>query len=276
MFPAAVITFRETLEAALVVSILLSYLAKTNQLSFRKFVWQGVVLGVGISALFAFLLDKAFGGIPRGRPEQLTEGTLMLITATFLTWMILWVHRQKEQVQKLKEKLTKHIEKQFGMGIIVLTMLTILREGIETVLYLKATSMGGANNELRGAIMGVLIALVTSWAIFKWTLHARLKTIFLVTGYVLLLFAAGLVSHSVHEFQEAGVLPLFGIDPIFNISHILSEDSFLGSILKALFGYTSKPSILQFIFYGSYVVFILWLEKFTDRMITAKNHKSMR
>lgn len=267
MFQAGIITFRETLEASLVVSILLSYLLKTQQLRFSKFVWYGVFLGVLISLILAFILNKVFGGIPEGRPEQISEGILMFVTAAFLTWMILWVHRQKEQIAKMKEKMSKHVTEGFGLGIVLLTTTSVLREGIETVLYLKAISLSSSGNQLAGAGIGILIALVAGWVIFKWMLHYSLSTIFSITGILLLLFAAGLVSHGAHEFQEAGLLPVFSFDPMVNLSSLLDHKGGVGGVLRSLFGYTSKPTVLEFIFYGFYIVGILWLEKFTDRLL---------
>lgn len=268
MFSSGIITFRETLEATLVVGILLSYLTKTNQNFLKKYVWHGVFIGTFGSILLAVVLNLFFGGLS-GKTEEVFEGLLMFVTAGFLTWMILWVHRQKEMVKRLKAKIISHAEKGFKTGIVILTATAVLREGTETVLYLKATSMVGGGNQFFGAAFGLIIALVLGYALFRFSTRFRIATIFNVTGIFLLLFAAGLVSHGVHEFQEAGILPVFAFDPVFNISGILNHKETVGSFLRTLFGYTSKPTILELVSYAFYILFILWFEKFTDRLITS-------
>ncbi len=273
MFAAGLITFRETLEAALVVGIVLIFLAKTSaSWRIKKFVWLGIIAGVGISVLLAFLLNIFFGGLT-GKTEELFEGALMFITAGFLTWMILWVHRQKDIAHKIRRKVAMHIKEGYGLGIFFLVTTSIFREGTETVLYLKAGSLSGASNQLLGAVLGIGAALLFSFALFRFAMRINLTTVFNVTSVFLLLFAAGLVSHGVHEFQEVGWMPVFSFDPLFNISHVLDNKSLVGSFLRTLFGYTSKPTALELVSYIFYIGFIYYLEKFTDRLIKKSSSK---
>lgn len=273
MLGALLITFRETLEAALVVGIILSLLGKTNQGIYKPFVWRGLGAGVVVSLLLAYLLSLLFGGF-EGSTEQIFEGILMFITAGFLTWMILWVHRQKDVVKNIREKALRHAKVGYGWGIFLLTLTSVIREGTETVLYLKAASLAGAQNQILGAVVGIGIALCAGYAIFYWAMKINIHTVFQVTSVFLLLFAAGLVAHGVHEFQEAELLPVFSFDPLINISSVLDHKSSLGSILRTLFGYTSRPTALELSAYTFYILFILWFERFTDRLIRQQEHVS--
>jgi high-affinity iron transporter len=265
MFPAFLVTFRETLEAALVVGIVLTFLTKTNQEIFKKFVWRGIVVGIFISILLGFLLEVFFGGLS-GKTEEIFEGVLMFVTAGFLTWMIMWVHQQKDVARKIKEKVALHTKKGYGLGLFILVATSVFREGTETVLYLKASSLIGQSGQLVGAILGISAALALGYALFKFALRVNLQLVFNVTSVFLLLFAAGLISHGVHEFQEVGFLPIFSFDPIFNIAHIVDNNSILGSFLRTLFGYTSKPTILEIVSYTSYIGFIFFLQKASKRI----------
>lgn len=92
----------------------------------------------------------------------------------------------------------------------------------------------------------------------------NIQLLFQATSFILLIFAAGLISHGVNEFQEAGFFPVFRFDPILNISHILDHNSYLGSMLRTLFGYTSKPTMLEIISYEIYVVSLLWFLRFIN------------
>lgn len=266
MLASILITFRETLEAALVVGIVLTFLTKTNLNIFKKFVWRGVGIGVGLAVIIAFLLEAFFGGF-EGKSEQIFEGVLMFTTVGFLTWMIMWVHKQKDVAKKLKEKVALHAKEGYGLGIVVLVASSVFREGVETALYLKASSIAGASNQLIGAALGIVAALVLGYALFRWAIKINISMVFNITSVFLLLFAAGLLAHGVHEFQEAGLLPIFSFDPLFNLSHILDHTSTFGSLLRVIFGYTSKPTSLELVSYCSYIAVILWVQKLTSKVL---------
>ena len=266
MLAPLLITFRETLEAAIVVGIVLTFLTKTEQPLFKKHVWRGVGVGIFVSILLAIVLELFFGGF-EGAAEQLFEGMLMLVTAGFITWMILWVHRQKDVAKQIKERVAHHVEKGYGIGIFILIATSVFREGTETVLYLKASSIVGLSGQFMGAILGIGVALVLGYALFRFALRVNLSLVFTATNVFLIMFAAGLIAHGVHEFQELGVLPVYSFDPIFNIAHILDHKSVVGSFLRTLFGYTSTPTLLELAAYALSIAGILWLKKVADRTL---------
>ena len=266
MFPSLLITSRETLEVAIVVGIILSFLTKTDQQFFKKYVWSGVGAGVAISVLVAVILEIFFNGF-EGRTEALFEGILMLVTAGFITWMIMWVHRQKDLAEGIKEKVASHVGKGYGLGIFFLVATSVFREGTEIVLYLKSSGLAGQSGQFYGAVFGILSAVILGYALFRYALRVNLSVVFNVTSVFLVMFAAGLVAHGVHEFQELRILPIFSFDPVFNISHIIDNKGIVGSFLRTLFGYTSTPTLLELLSYGSFVGLILWLKKVTDRVL---------
>ena len=268
MLVPLLITFRETLEVAIVVGIVLTFLLKTDQRFFNTYVWRGVGAGILAAMFIAIVLETFFGGFT-GRTEALFEGILMLVTAVSITWMILWVHRQKDVAKQIKEDVARHVEKGYGIGIFVLTATAVLREGTETVLYLKASSIVGQSSQFIGGTLGILAALTLGYALFRFALRVNLSLVFTATNVFLIMFAAGLIAHGVHEFQELGVLPVYSFDPIFNIAHILDNQSFLGSLLRTLFGYTSTPTFLELAAYAASVALILWLKRVADRTLRA-------
>ncbi|MEK7132592.1 MAG: FTR1 family protein [Patescibacteria group bacterium] len=266
MFPALLITSRETLEVAIVVGVILTFLAKTDQQVFKKYVWSGAGAGIAISALVAIILEIFFVGF-EARTEALFEGILMLVTAGFITWMIMWVHRQKDAVKGIKEKVAYHAGKGYGLGIFFLVAASVFREGTEIVLYLKSSGLAGQSGQFYGAVFGILAAVILGYALFRFALRVNLSLVFNVTSVFLIMFAAGLVAHGVHEFQQLGILPIFSFDPVFNISHILDSKSTIGSFLRTLFGYTSTPTLLELISYSSFIVSVFWLKRVTDSLL---------
>jgi len=269
MFPALLITLRETLEAAIVVGIVLTFLAKTDQSVFKRYVWSGVGIGIFAAVLLALGLELFYAGF-EGAREAIFEGVLMFVTAGFITWMIMWVHRQKDVARKLKEQVAHHVSKNYGIGIAVLVAVAVWREGVETVLYLKSSSILGQSGQFIGAILGIAAAIMLAYILFRFALRADLSVVFNVTSVFLIMFAAGLVAHGVHEFQEVGFLPVFAFDPVLNLSSILDHRGTLGSFLRILFGYTATPTLLEISAYATSIAFILWLKRFTDRLLLAK------
>jgi high-affinity iron transporter len=140
MISSFIITFREALEAALIVGIILSFLARTNQTKYNNVVYLGVVSGVVGSVIGAFLFNHIAGGFS-GKAEEIFEGFTMLIGAVLLTTMILWMMKQKHIAKELEEKVSVEITKVHKFGLFSLVFVAILREGIETVIFLSASSL---------------------------------------------------------------------------------------------------------------------------------------
>ncbi|MDQ3238904.1 MAG: FTR1 family protein, partial [bacterium] len=176
----------------------------------------------------------------------------------------------KDVSKKIKDEVARHTEKGYGFGVFVLVASSVFREGTETVLYLKASSLVGQSNQILGAVFGIILALILGIGLFKMSLKIKLSMVFNITSVFLLMFAAGLVSHGVHEFQEIGMLPVYAFDPLFNISHILDHKSVFGSFLRILFGYTSKPTFLELASYMVYVFAILGFQKYRERVLVGE------
>lgn len=254
MTAALIITLRETLEAALVVGIILAYLRKTQNDKHVKYVWGAVVVGVLLSAALAYLFEVYFGGF-EGAAEEIYEGVMMLTAAALLSWMILWMMKQRHGIKKaLESKAEAHLKEDHPMGLFFLVLVSVLREGIETVIFLKAAVLAsGGDGVLSGAVVGILVALVLAFALFKGMAKVPLRKFFTATSVLLILFAAGLLAHGVHEFQEAGIVPIVN-EHVWDMNHVLDEKGNVGSLMKGLFGYNGNPSLIEVVSYFAYLV----------------------
>jgi high-affinity iron transporter len=260
MIAEFIITFRETLEAALIVGIILSYLVKTKETKYNKIVYLGVGAGILASIIGAFAFHWIAGGFT-GQAEAIFEGVTMLIGAGLLTWMILWMMQQKKVAQKLKEKVAFHISKAMRYELFLLVFVAVLREGIETVIFLNASAFASEGGTLVGALLGIIAALMLGYAIFVMTVRVNLKRFFNITSVILILFAAGLVAHGIHELQEAQVVPIvaehiWDINPAVNADGsypLLHEKGYVGSIMKGLFGYNGNPNLLEVVAWITYL-----------------------
>jgi high-affinity iron transporter len=258
---------REGVEAALIVSIILAYLAKTgNQRHFGK-IWLGAGAAVAISVVIGVVLFTTIGGFEEPA-EQIFEGFAMLIAAGVVTWMLFWMRRTAANIKgELHAGVDRALMEGGIFGLSILAFTAVIREGIETALFLmgQATAAGTeASSTLVGAIIGLAIAVAIGWGLYRGARVINLRTFFSWTGIALIFIAAGLLSHGIHEFIEAGWIS-FGTATAFDISAVLPHEpdagalGVIGSILRALVGYTSTPEWITFIAWLAYVVAVLYL-----------------
>ena len=261
MLESFLVTSRETLEASLVVGIVLAYLNRTNNQNYRKTVYYGIIFGILASIIAAFIFTFFAGGF-EGKTEQIFEGITMLIGAFLLTTMILWMMKQRHIAKEIEGKVEKHLmgTPLFShIGIFMIIFIAIIREGVETVIFLNAINYASGINFF-GGTLGIIVAVIVGYLFFVSTRKINLKKLFNVSSVLLILFAAGLVAHGFHEFEEAGLVSGI-ITPLFDINHILNEKGVAGSFLKGLFGYNGNPSLLEVIAYASYLGIIWYLYK---------------
>ncbi len=261
MIASFIIMFREALEAGLIIGIILSYLSRTGQTRYNNLVYYGLLSGIVASVVGAVLFSAVAGGFT-GTAEQVFEGATMIIGAALLTTMIIWMMRQRHIAAELERKVSTELKEAHKLGLFLLIFFSVLREGIEAVIFLGAASFVSEGNNLIGAIIGIAVAIVVVYLIFVGAKRIDIKKFFTVTSALLILFAAGLVSQGVHEFQEAGVLPTY-VEHVYNINPPLNpdgsypplhENGYVGSIFKSLIGYDGAPSLLQLLSYAGYVV----------------------
>jgi high-affinity iron transporter len=275
MIASFVITFREALEAALIVGIVLGYLARTKQTRYNAVVYLAIAAAAAASIAGAMLFTRVAGGFT-GRAEEIFEGVTMLVGAGLLTTMILWMMKQRNVAAELRDRVASEVAQAQVVGLFSLVFVSVLREGIETVIFLGAASFVSADSNLIGGLVGLLAAAILGYLIFAGSMRLDLRKFFTVTSILLILFAAGLVAHGVHELQEAGLIPLvmehvWDINPALNPDGsypLLHENGFMGSVLKALVGYNGNPSLLEVMSYLGYLVLVavLWRRMGDSRM----------
>jgi high-affinity iron transporter len=255
MFAALLITLREGLEAALIVGIVLSVLRRLGHKE-SKPVWVGVLAAIAVSVLAGLALN-ALGVALEGRGEEIFEGLAMLLASGVLTWMIFWMQRQGRRVQaELERDVRQAVATGSTWALFSLAFVAVVREGIETALFLTAAAFSTTPAQtLLGGTLGLIIAVALGWLIFAAGRKLDVRAFFRVTSGLLILFAAGLVAHGVHELQEAALLPTV-VEHVWDINHILDENGTLGLFLKAILGYNGNPSLLEVVSYVVYLVVI--------------------
>lgn len=273
MLPAFLLALREGLEAALIVGIVLGALRKLGHNRQQVSVWQGAVAAIAVSLVAALLL-YAVGLKMEGAAEQIFEGVTMLLAAAILTWMIFWMQTQGRRINRELETGVRQAVS--GMGgnkghwaLFSVAFIAVLREGIETALFLTATTFtAGGQATLLGALLGLSAAAALGYILFATTRQLNVKRFFQVTSVLLILFAAGLVAHSIHEFNEVGWIPAV-VEHLWDTNGLLDENSGLGLILKALFGYNGNPSLTEVLGYVVYWAALIFGVRRLPQALTA-------
>lgn len=258
MIATALIALREGLEAALVVGIMLGYLRKTGQAGRSRYAWAGVVAAAALSLILALAIQMV-GMELQGRAEQLFEGVTMLFAVAILTWMVFWMRRQARSIKgTLEQEMQLAIATGQSWGLVAVAFAAVFREGVETALLLSAAAFASNGlSTLLGALVGLSLAVFVGYLIYASSMRLNVRLFFSVTSALLLLFGAGLLARSIHEFQEAGLISTLN-EHVWNTSGWLSETSALGTILQVLVGYTSQPSLEMVISYGAYWIIALF------------------
>jgi len=267
MLQSFIILFRETIEVSLVIGIVLGYLVRTGQRDYSKSVYLGLAAGLAASVLGALGFQLLAGGFS-GRAEEIFEGITMLAGAILLTTLIVWIMRKSNKTTELENKVTNSIEGTRRAGLFLLIFFAVLREGIESVIFLSAARFASGQTNLLGAALGLATAAVLGLLLFRGSLRINLRSFFTATNILLILFAAGLVAGGVHELQEAGLIPIvlahvWDINPnvVGEVYPVLHENGLLGSIAKGLFGYNGNPSLIEVVVYLLYLITVssIWL-----------------
>jgi high-affinity iron transporter len=256
MFASLLLMFREGLEAALIVGIILGYLSQIGHRD-RRWVWSAVAVAAALSLALAIIL-QVVGASLEGQAEYLFEGFAMLLAVIVLTWMIFWMRYQSRNIKR-------HLESEIGLAVrqghnwalFSATFLAVFREGVETALFFTAVnSVSDDLSTLVGGLIGLAGAVLAGWLIYTSTVRLNVRRFFDVTSVILLVFAAGLFAHGLHEFQEAGWLPVLA-DHVWDLKPVLDDKSTVGSLLRVLVGYNDDPALLEVIGYIVYWITVL-------------------
>ncbi len=258
MFANYLIGLREGLEASLVVVILVAYLVRTDRRHLLPSIWAGVAVAIAVSLGFGALLT--FG--PKGLTSEAQEaigGTLSIVAVGFVTWMIFWMARSARGLSgELKGKVDAAAEAGRG-SLVVVAMLAVGREGLETALFLWAATQAAARDNasttapIIGALLGLLTAVALGVLVYRGAVRLNLGAFFSWTGGFLILVAAGVLSYGVHDLQEAGILP--GLHNLaFDVSHIIEPSSWIGTLLKGTLNFSPATTWLEAIAWVCYVV----------------------
>ncbi len=262
MIANLLIALREGLEAALVVSIIVAYLVKTDRRDALPKLW----IGVGLATLIPLVAGAIMTWGPKTlsfQGQEILGGTLSFVAVGLVTWMIFWMGKNARELKgELEGSLSKALaEDGSGWGVVWIAVVAVGREGVETALFVWATVRSSIETSIMqttvGVVTGLVIAIVLGVLIYQGAVRINFRIFFATTGYFLVVVAAGIVAYGIGDLQEAGVLP--GI-----MSHAWDLSSYLPAstsplhwlyvLLQAMFQFNLQPTVLQVVGWWVYIV----------------------
>jgi high-affinity iron transporter len=257
MLATAIIVFREVLEAALIISIVL---AASKGLAGRN-TWVGGGVAAGIAgAVLVAVFAEALAAAAAGMGQELFNATILLAAVLMLGWHNVWMSQHGREMAKSVGEVGRAVaagdRPLYALAIVC--AVAVLREGSETVLFLygiASTSGEGPAAMMLGGAMGVAGGVALGIALYFGLLSIPMRHLFTVTNWMILLLAAGMASQAAGFLVQADVVPPFG-DAVWDTSWLLTENSILGKVLHALVGYVSRPAGIQVAFFVATLIVI--------------------
>lgn len=263
MFSSFLITFREGLEAFLIVGIILSYLSKLDAKKFYKYIYTGVVAGVLISLGVAYIFQVLIYSIDNELYQHYLMIFILLFAVIVLVYMVFWMAKQSSDIKaKLHKNISKLLDNKNVIGLVFLAFLAVLREGFETVLFFSSLSIS-EQSSMQDGIIGAFLGLGSSvflvYLLMRGVKNVPLRAFFKYTSLLILIIAAGLFASAISMLQASEILT-FGMGIVYDISSILDDRGVFGTFLRALFGYNSSPTQLHFLAWALFlsISFIFW------------------
>ena len=259
MLSNALIGLREGLEAALVVSILVAFLVRSDRREALPKVWAGVVVAVALSVAVGAVLTFTSNSMSFEAQEAFGGG-MSIVAVGFVTWMIFWMRRTARALSgELRDKLEQAL--QIGSwAVVLMAFLAVGREGLETAVFFWAAAQatGETTQPLVGFLIGIAVAVTLAYLIYRGAVRLNMAKFFKVTGILLIFVAAGILAYGMHDLQEANILP--GLNTLaFDISAAVPADSWYGTLLKGIFNLSPQTTVVEATVWVLYVGIVLTL-----------------
>ena len=252
MLATAIIVFREVLEAALIVGIVMA--ASRGALGRGLWVSGGIAAGI-LGALLVAIFAAAIAAAAQGMGQELFDAGILLAAVAMLGWHNVWMSRHGRELAGNATRLGKDVRSGARplWALAFAVSLAVLREGSEAVLFLYGIALagqGGALAMVMGGIIGLALGVAAGTAIYWGLVSIPMRLLFTITSWLVLLLAAGLASQAAAFLMQADLLPPLGSN-LWDTSFILSDQSLIGRILHTLIGYTAQPAGIQIVFYAA-------------------------
>ncbi|AGP31078.1 iron uptake transporter permease EfeU [Corynebacterium terpenotabidum] len=251
----ALIGLREGLEATMVVIILAAYLKKTGQRRSYPWLWGGVIAALAVT-VGVFLIIHFGTKTLTTTGQELIGGIASLVTVALVVWMLIWM---KGASRNMTAELEGKMEEAVAVGpvaVAAVAFIAVAREGIETALLVFDSFSKSLGTPFAGLITGVAVSILIGVAMYVGAVKINLTMFFQITGFLLILVAAGILRYGITDLQEANVLP--GLQNYaFDISGVLERGTWYATLLEGMFNIVPNPTVLAFTGWALFLIIAL-------------------
>jgi high-affinity iron transporter len=266
LLPTFVIGLREGFEAALIVGIIAAFLGQRGERRALRFVWLGVLLAAAICVGVAVGLYLIGLSLPF-KQREIMEGILALVAVAGVTYMVVWMRGHARNLKRsLETDAANALIAGSSLALVGMAFLAVLREGLETAVFMLAAFQSSETPLATGfgAVLGVVAAIGLGYGIFRGGLRINMARFFGITGFVLVLVAAGLLATAVHDLAEAGVITI-GQQPAVDLSWLITPGTVQAALLTGLLGFQPVPTVAELAVWLLYAVpmsiYVLWPQR---------------
>lgn len=261
MGESALISLREGFEAALVVAIVLAFVRRSHEPHLARWVWGGTAAAVAISGVTGVVLHVTTDDL-RGAVRARTFAAICLAAGALLTWMIFWMRAHGRALKAhLEHRSASALAQQSALGLAMVAFVAVIREGLETALFLLSTTATSSGSEVVvGTLLGLAVAIVLGALLYQGSRRVNMRRFFQVTGALIVVFAAGLMVKTVLFLQSAGDLGTLNA-AVYDLTSVrwLTSETQVGRFLAGIFGWDPRPSVEQVVAYLVYLIPVAWL-----------------
>jgi high-affinity iron transporter len=264
-----IISWRESIEAALLVGILMVYLQKIGQQKKFVYIYIGVLFGILSSLLFGYLSTR-ISFLFEGAGEEIFSAAILILAVIILTYMVVWMSDQAKHLKgKIQQKVDSVLEEKKLWALSFLAFSGVFREGIETVLFMWGILIQNPGTTsfslaVMSGTFGIILAVLMAWLFFRGFGHLDMKRFFQITGLILLFMSAGMLVAAVGKLESAGWIPSL-FNRIWDSSWLIDERTLFGHLFSGFLGYRAKPTLMEVLVYLIYFTSIfLWLRRQTS------------
>lgn len=256
MFVPFLIMLREGLEAALIVSLIASYLKRTQRVKWFPAMWAGVVIAVALCLAVGVFINETTGEFPQ-KQQELFEGLVALVAVCILTWMVFWMRKVSRNVKaQLEDAVDNALQRggSNGWALVLMVFLAVAREGLESVFFLLAAFQQDVGIAPPiGAVLGLATAVVLGMLLYWGGVRLNLAKFFKWSSLLILFVAAGLAAGAIRAFHEAGLWNHFQA-VAFDLCNTLSTHTLFGTLLEGILGYQETPTVSEVAVYFIYLI----------------------
>jgi high-affinity iron transporter len=266
VLPTFVIALREGVEASLIVGIVAAFLGQQGRRDALRWVWIGVGLASALCLAVGIGLRLVRENLPQTQQEGM-EAIIALVAVGMVTYMIVWMRRHARGIKRVLEgEVAEALAQGSVLALVAMAFFAVLREGLETAVFLLAVFESATNPAAAslGAILGLVVAVVLGWLLYKGGLRINLGRFFRVTGAVLALVAAGLVASALHAAHEATWFNVLQDTPL-DLSWLVAPGSIRAALLTGMLGLRAEPTVGEMLGWLLYLVpvglYVLWPDR---------------